>query len=40
MMTPTLAPFEQLHEDIKLLDAAGWPMERVRAELVESRIVV
>lgn len=38
MMTPTLAPFEQLHEDIELLDAAGWPMERVRAELSHEQI--
>ncbi|HEX7350578.1 MULTISPECIES: hypothetical protein [Brachybacterium] len=38
MVTPTLAPFEQLHEDIELLDAAGWPMERVRAELSHEQI--
>ncbi|MBP2382808.1 hypothetical protein JOF43_002765 [Brachybacterium sacelli] len=31
MVPPNLAPFE--HKDIDLLDAAGWPMERVRAEL-------
>lgn len=38
MVTPTLVPIEQLHEDIGLLDAAGWPMERVRAELSHEQI--
>ena len=38
MVSPTLAPFEQLYEDIDLLDAAGWPMEHVRAELSHEQI--
>lgn len=38
MIPPTLAPLEQLHDDIDLLDAAGWPMERVRAELSHGQI--
>lgn len=38
MVSSTLAPLEQLHDDIDLLDAAGWPMERVRAELSHGQI--
>jgi hypothetical protein len=38
MVSPALAPLEQLHEDIDLLDAAGWPMEHVRAELSHEQI--
>lgn len=38
MIPPTLAPLEQLHDDIDLLDAAGWPMERVRADLSHEQI--
>lgn len=38
MVSPTLAPLEQLHDDIDLLDAAGWPMERVRADLSHEQI--
>lgn len=38
MVSPTLTPFEQLYDDIDLLDAAGWPMERVRAELSHEQI--
>ena len=33
MFTATLTPCEQLHEDIDLLDAAGWPRERIAHEL-------
>lgn len=38
MFTASLSPCEQLHEDIDLLDAAGWPMERIRAELSHEQI--
>lgn len=38
MVSLTLAPLEQLHDEIDLLDAAGWPMERVRAELSHEQI--
>lgn len=38
MASPALPPLEQLHDDIDLLDAAGWPMERVRAELSHAQI--
>lgn len=38
MPAPALTPLEQLHDDIDLLDAAGWPMERVRAELSHAQI--
>lgn len=29
---------EQLHEDIDLLDAAGWPRERIAHELSDEQI--
>ncbi|MFI8777264.1 hypothetical protein ACIGH6_09265 [Brachybacterium paraconglomeratum] len=38
MAQPTLTPFEQLYDDIDLLDAAGWPMDHVRAELSHEEI--
>lgn len=38
MVPMTLTPIEQLQDDIDLLDAAGWPMERVRAELSHEQI--
>lgn len=38
-MAPSmLASLEQLYDDIDLLDAAGWPMERIRAELSYEQI--
>lgn len=38
-MAPSmLASLEQLYDDIDLLDAAGWPMERIRAELSHEQI--
>jgi len=38
MFTASLSPCEQLHEDIDLLDAAGWPRERVAYELSDEQI--
>lgn len=38
MLTDTPTVCEQLHEDIELLDAAGWPLERVRSELSHGQI--
>lgn len=38
MFTVSLGPCEQLHEDIDLLDAAGWPRERVAFELSDEQI--
>lgn len=38
MVPASLTPIEQLEDDIDLLDAAGWPMERVRAELSHEQI--
>ncbi|HLR96156.1 MAG TPA: hypothetical protein VK053_16665 [Jiangellaceae bacterium] len=32
------ATCDQMHEDIELLDAAGWPIERVRSELSHEEI--
>ena len=38
-MAPSLlASLEQLYDDIDLLDAAGWPMEHIRAELSHQQI--
>lgn len=38
-MAPSmLDSLEQLYDDIDLLDAAGWPMEHVRAELSHQEI--
>lgn len=38
MVPTTLTPIEQLQDDIDLLDAAGWPIERVSAELSHEQI--
>lgn len=38
MVLSTLTPTERLQDDIDLLDAAGWPMERVRSELTHEQI--
>jgi len=38
MFTATATFCEQMHEDIELLDAAGWPIERVRSELSHEEI--
>lgn len=38
-MVRTTATFsEQLYEDIELLDAAGWPRERIAHELSDEQI--
>lgn len=38
-MTPSmLASLEQLYDDIDLLDAAGWPMQHLRADLSHEEI--
>ncbi|WP_263310242.1 hypothetical protein [Brachybacterium atlanticum] len=38
-MAPSmLDSLEQLYDDIDLLDAAGWPMDHVRAELSHQEI--
>lgn len=38
MFKTTATLCEQLHEDIDLLDAAGWPPERIAHELSELQI--
>ncbi len=38
MFTESLSTCEQLHEDIDLLDAAGWPRERIAYELSDEQI--
>lgn len=38
MVPSMLDSLEQLYDDIDLLDAAGWPMDHVRADLSHQEI--
>lgn len=38
MVPSMLDSLEQLYDDIDLLDAAGWPMDHVRADLYHQEI--